>query len=196
MTERDVVPAGVTDLVGEDRRGSVRPLPRLVEEAVAHDDAPAMLVTVGHVGERVKARPVVLHGAAPHQSVEIGQLDDLSVVLANHVHVARAGTEIVSIVDRARGQGVVVAGQDDDGLMEPAELEAHEGDELVGHAVVIEQVAGDQDQIDSIGQGAIDDAPEREAHSLVVGRLLPGIAVAVAAEMNVGGVQDAEGASG
>src|SRR5712691_435938 len=58
VTERDVVPAGVTDLVGEDRRRPVGPLPRLVKEAVTHGEAPAPAVAPGDVGERLELQLV------------------------------------------------------------------------------------------------------------------------------------------
>ena len=90
----------------------------------------------------------------------------------------------------------MVAGQDDDGLAEPAELGLHERHRLVGHAIVIEEVAGDQEEVDAIRQDPIDDAPERVPVALVVRRALLGIAVSVAAEMHVGRVKHAQGASG
>ena len=87
----------------------------------------------------------------------------------------------------------MVPGQDDDGLAEPAELGLHERHRLVGHAIVIEEIAGDQEEIDAIRQDPIDDAPERVPVALVVRRPLLGIAVSVAAEMHVGGVKHAQG---
>jgi hypothetical protein len=59
---------------------------------------------------------------------------------------------------------------------------------------VIEEVAGNQHQIDLVGQRAIDDAPEDAPAALVVGRLL-GRAAAVAVQVHIGGVKDAEGSS-
>ena len=118
----------------------------------------------------------------------------VSVQLADHVDVARSGREVVPIVDRARAQRVVVPGQDDDRLAKPLELGPHEGNGLVGHAVVIEEVAGDQQQIDRIGQRAIDDALEDAPAALAVHHLLMGVSVAVAVEVDVGGVQHSQGA--
>jgi len=56
---------------------------------------------------------------------------------------------------------------------------------------VIEEVAGDQEEIDAIRQDPIDDAPERVAVALVMRRPLLGVAIAVAAEMHVGRVKHA-----
>ena len=89
----------------------------------------------------------------------------------------------------------MVTGQDDDRPVEPPELGVNERDGLVGHAVVIEEVAGDQHQIDVVRQGSIDHAREGVAIAPVMRRLLLGIAVSVAAEMHVGGVKNAQGAS-
>src|SRR5262249_56717595 len=94
-----------------------------------------------------------------------------------------------------RVQRVVIAGHDDDGLAKPTDLAADELDQLVGHAVVIEQIAGDQHQVDGVRQRAIDDGAESAASAGLVRRLLSSISIAVAAEMHVCGVEDAERSS-
>ena len=193
VTEGDVVPAGVANLVGEDRRRALRPLALLVEEAVPHGQAPAPVVAPRDVGEGPERGLVLFHGAAPHDRIELGKLDRLAVELADHVDVARPGREVVPVVDGVRPQRVVVAGQDDHRLAQPIELGPHERDGLVGHAVVIEEVAGDQQQIDLVGQGAVDDALEDAPAALEVRGLLLRPSVAVAVEMDVGGVKHASG---
>jgi len=90
----------------------------------------------------------------------------------------------------------VVPGQDDDRLTEPRELGSHEVDGLVGHAIVVEQVAGDQHQIDVVVQRAIDDALEDTPAPRLMGGLLARVSVAVALEVDVGGVQHSQGAPG
>jgi len=90
----------------------------------------------------------------------------------------------------------MVPGQDDDGLAEPVELGLHERHRLVGHAIVIEEVAGDQEEVDAIRQDPIDDAPERVPVALVMCGPLLGIATPVAAEMHVSRVKEAQGSSG
>src|SRR5881296_183151 len=69
VAEREVVPARVANLVGEDRRRAMRPLPRLVEEAVGHRQVPASVVAPGNVRERLEPRLVLLHRAAPDDGV-------------------------------------------------------------------------------------------------------------------------------
>jgi hypothetical protein len=101
----------------------------------------------------------------------------------------------VTVVDRLRVERVVVAGQDDDRLSEPPELTANEGDRVVGHPVVIEQVAGDQQQVHLVLQRPIDDARPHASAVCVMRGLLGGASVAITVEMNVGRVQHAEGAS-
>src|SRR4030095_13720665 len=77
---------------------------------------------------------------------------------------------------------------------QPIELASNERDGLVGGAVVIEEVAGEQHQIDLVGQGSIDDAPEELPAALVVRRLL-GRTAAVAVEGDGGGGKDGGGGS-
>ncbi len=89
----------------------------------------------------------------------------------------------------------MVPGQDDDRLAQSLELGPHEGDGLVGHAVVIEEVARDQQQVDLIGQRPIDDALEDAPAAHVMRGSLSGIAAAVAVEMDVGGVKHSQGPS-
>ena len=79
MTEGEVVPAGVADLVGEDRPGPFRPLPFLVEEAVSQGEAPSPSVHFRDVVERTERGRVLLHRAAPHEDVEFRDVDGLAV---------------------------------------------------------------------------------------------------------------------
>jgi hypothetical protein len=89
----------------------------------------------------------------------------------------------------------VVAGQDHDGLAKAIELGAHEPDRRVVDPVVVEEVTGDRQEIDALGQRAIDDAAEDAPLPVAMRGLLIGAAVRVAAEMDVGGVKNAERAS-
>src|SRR4030095_1291068 len=61
VTERNVVPAGVANLVGENRRGPIRPLAVRIEEPVNHRPAPALSLATWNIGERLEARLVLLH---------------------------------------------------------------------------------------------------------------------------------------
>jgi hypothetical protein len=89
----------------------------------------------------------------------------------------------------------VVARQDDDGPAESRELGPHEVDGIVGHPVVVEEIAGDQQEIDLVDQRAIDDPLEYAPAALLMRGLLSGVSVAVALEVDIGGVQHAYGAS-
>jgi hypothetical protein len=89
----------------------------------------------------------------------------------------------------------VVSGKDHDRLAQPVELSPDERDGLVRSPVVIEEVAGDQHQVDLVRQRAIDDTPEELPAALVVLGLPTGTA-AVAVQVHVGSVQNAEGSSG
>ena len=160
-----------------------------------HGKTPAPVVARGNVRERAERGFVLFHGAAPHDRVELGKLDGLSLQPSDHVDMLRAGGEVVTVVDGVRAQAVVVPGQDHDRLVEAIQLRLNERDGLVGHAVVIEEIARDQQQIDPIRQRAIDDAPEDVPATLGVRGLLFWITVAIAGKMDVGGVKHSQGAS-
>ena len=166
-----------------------------VEKAVRHGETPAAIVAPRNVGERLERGLVLFHRTPPHDHVELREIDGLAVQPADHVDMARAGREVVSIVDGVRAQRVVVPGNDDDRLAKAIELGPNEGDGFVRHAVVIEEVAGDQQQIDPVGQGAIDDAPEDAPAVLAMRGFMLRMSTAVAVEMHVGGVKHSQGSS-
>src|SRR3989442_3890693 len=93
VAEGDVVPAGVANLVGEYRRRPLRPLPRLVEKAVRHGEAPASVVTPRDTGERPEPGLGLFHGPAPPDHIALREVDGLSVQPADHVDVARSGRD-------------------------------------------------------------------------------------------------------
>src|SRR5262249_21300937 len=70
-----------------------------------------------------------------------------------------------------------------------------EGDQLVGHAVVVEQITRHQQQVHPILQREVDEPPEHTAAALVVRRLPRVVAGAVTSQVNVGGVEDAKRSS-
>jgi hypothetical protein len=89
----------------------------------------------------------------------------------------------------------VVARQDHHRLAKTVELGAHEPDRFVIDPVVIEEVAGDRQEIDALGQRAIDDGAEDAPLAVAMRGLLIGTPVRVAAEMDVGRVKNAKRAS-
>ena len=131
--------------------------------------------------------------AGHHDHLELGKLDDLPAELANHMNVGCPRGEVGPVVDGIRLQGVVVARQDDYWLTEPIELPPHKGDHVVGHAIVVEKVTRDQEQIDLVRLGSVDDALEETPALLLVRGLLVGIAVTIAAQMHVGCVKNSQG---
>src|SRR6266568_8268764 len=66
VPQGDIIPPGVTNFVGEDRRGTVRLLAGLVEKTVRHGDVPALIVSGRDVRQRMKARCMFLHGPSPY----------------------------------------------------------------------------------------------------------------------------------
>src|SRR6185436_7350699 len=72
------------------------------------------------------------------------------------------------------------------------ELLPHEGHRGVGHAVVVEEIAGDEHQIDRVRQRPIDDALQDTTAALAMGGLLLGVTTDVTVEMHVSRVEHPE----
>ena len=101
--------------------------------------------------------------------------------------------EVVGAVDR-RAVVDVVGARDDDGpdarLDEALELGGDALDRAPRLDVGVEEVAGDQEEVDLLGEGQVDGRAERGELALALGgRLVPEVVVA-RAEMDVGGVDD------
>src|SRR5215471_944327 len=104
VAEGHVVPARVANLVGEDRRRPLGAPPLLVEETVRQGEAPSAAIPARNVGERAVRGRVLLHRTPPDDRVELGQIDELAIGLANYVDVLRSAADVVPIVDGARAQ--------------------------------------------------------------------------------------------
>ena len=105
---------------------------------------------------------------------------------------ASAG-EVVRAVDRGAVVDVVGA-RDDDGpdprLDEALELRRHALHRSPRLDVGVEQVAGDQDEVDLLGEGEVDRRHERGELALALGGGLLTEVVVARAEVDVGGVDD------
>src|SRR2546428_11630633 len=77
VPQSDIIPPGVTNFVGEDRRGTVRLLAGLVEKNVRPGGVPALIVSSRGVRPRVKTRRMFFPGPAPHPQGQDGGLDHL-----------------------------------------------------------------------------------------------------------------------
>ena len=80
--------------------------------------------------------------------------------LGDDAHVVARSVEVVAVVNAVGVQAVVVARQNDGGAVQAPQLALREGDDLVGNTIVIEEVAGDEDDVDLRIEGAVNDGLE------------------------------------
>src|SRR5215471_14966316 len=64
MPQGDIIPAGVTNLVGEDGRGTVRRLAGLIEKTVRQRYVPALIMSGRKVRQWMKTRSVFFHDSS------------------------------------------------------------------------------------------------------------------------------------
>ena len=124
-----------------------------------------------------------------------GWSGSMTVIRSSSGRAAGQRGEVVGAVDRCPVEAVVGARDDDrpdPGLGQALELGGDALDRAARLDVRIEQVAGDQEEVDLLGQGEVDGRLEgRELALALGGRLLSEIVVS-RTEMDVRGVDDPE----
>lgn len=155
-----VVPAGRTNLRSKNRRRTFGLLEVFVEESMRHGHVPASVVSRRDVGQGMKSGFVGIHTPPPDNQVEFRKRNGLAVQLRNDAHVVARSTEIVALVNAVGMQAVMIARQNDGGAVQATQLVLRKGDGVVGNAVMIEEVAGDEDDVDSRIEGVVDDGLE------------------------------------
>ena len=101
--------------------------------------------------------------------------------------------EVVGAIDRRAVVDVVRAGDDDRpdlGVGQALELGGDALDRAARLDVAVEQVAGDEEQVDLLGEGEVDGRHEGRELALALGRGLLTEVVVARAEMDVRGVDD------
>ena len=98
-----------------------------------------------YAGQRVVLGCVLGHGLAPHSRPDLVEGHTVAVVGHQAVHVVAGHVEVEAVPHRAFVVHVVVARQHDHRAVQLRELVVHEVDVGVVDAVVVEQVAGDQE---------------------------------------------------
>ncbi len=201
VTEGQVVEAGRGDLIGRDDDLVAVRLARDRDGAVDHPDVPRRRGAGGlgvEVAERAVRGSLGREDRAVDDRVAGGQVDarGLGREDRHEVVVRRAagqGLEVVRPVDRRAVVAVVGAGDDDGPDLGPGqalELGRHALDRPTRLDVAVEQVAGDQEQVDLLGEGEVDGGHEcRELPFALRARLITEVVVA-RAEMDVRGVDD------
>ena len=89
--------------------------------------------------------------------------------------------------------GVVVTGEEDGLAGEAVDLLGREGDDIGADAGVIEEVAGDEEDIGGGPAGEVDDGFEAGFEAAAAGLIAPAGAGRVGAEVHVGGVHEPQG---
>ncbi len=211
MAEGEIVEPGRGDLLGRDHDLVAVGLARDRDGAVDHPDVPGHGCVGGprggNVGGNVLERAVRgalgREDAAVDGRLERGELDRRMVRIEDRDHLlgrgrgcaAGHGGEVVCPIDRGAVVDVVGA-RDDDGpdprFDQAGELRRDALHRAARLDVRVEQVAGDQEQVDLLGQGEIDRGLERRELTFALGgRLLTEIVVP-RAEMDVRGMDDPE----
>ncbi len=201
VPEGEIVEMAGRDLVDrEDDLVAVR-LARDRQRAMDHPDAPlAGGLRLGGVEPSERTGRGTLGGEDPAMDDRVDriQVDGRLVRREDRQEVVRLGAageglEVVRAVDR-RAVVDVVGARDDDGpdarLDQASQLG---GDALHGTArlhVGVEQVAGDQDQVDALRDGEVHRGGERRELTLALGSRLLSEVIVTGAEMDVGGVDD------
>ena len=125
-----------------------------------HGHVPASIVPRGNVGQRMKAGFVRFHSPPPDHQIEFGKGNDLTVQLGDDANVVARGAEVVAMVNAVGMQAIMITRQNDGGAVQTPQLALRKGDGVVDNAVVIEEVAGDEDDVDLHIEGAVDDGLE------------------------------------
>ena len=154
----------------------------IVKKAMSHSHVPTLALPRGDVCERVESWLVFLHGAAPHDELEIWELDHLTIEGRDDLHVGTRLRKIVPVVDRVGVEAVVIAGQDHNGQRRVCQHAGGAIYELERHTVMVEDVTGQQEDA---GSGLL-----RGADHLTKGVQV--IAAVIEAEVQIGTVNQDE----
>lgn len=165
----------------------------IVEKAMRHGHVPTFALPRGDVCERVESWLVFLHSAAPHDELEIWELDHLTIEGRDDLHVGTRLRKIVPVVDRVSVEAVVIAGEDDCRALQAAELFLGEGDGFVRYTVMIKEITGDEQQVNSfcncLRHNGLKAAIEQGAMCLA----LLGFTITITVKMHVGSMQQFQG---
>ena len=201
VTEGQVIEAGRGHLVGREDDVVALGLARDGDRAVDHAEPPGRRRIAGLAGE-VAQRAVWRALRGEHRAVDDhvagGQVDAplLRRQDRDEVVVGRAageGLEVVGAIDRRAVIGVVRARDDDRadlGFGQSPELRRDALDRSLRLDVAVEQVTGDQEQVDLLGKREVDGGGECRELALTLGARLLAEVVVAGTEMDVGGMDD------
>ena len=122
----------------------------------------------GDSGQRLVGAVVIEHAATPHRRVQLGEFHLHALDFVEQRDVMPGVAEIHALQHGALLPAIVVAGNDDRGTGHARELLVDEIDHVALDAVVVEEVAGDEEQIGPGVEDGIDHAGERIAHVLAI----------------------------
>jgi len=175
VAEGDVVAVRIGELAIGDGGGAAFQVLIIGGEAVGHGDEPAVAVSGREAAEGSEVGGMVGDGLAPYVEAEVREMDGLALGVAEDGGVGRKG-------DRggpgSGEEGVMIAGEEDDGPVEGAKGLEGVGDFVGGGAGGVEEVAGDEEGVGAGVADGLEDGVEAAA----------GLLGAFAADVNVGRV--------
>ena len=194
VAEGDVFPLGALgEVVRRDAQGALQLGVLGDGVAVGNGDVPGALLTPGRGLCEGPLQHIDGDGASPHGQVEVGKVEEFAVGVADEAEAGREPFEVVALVGAVAPDGVVVAGQEDGPAGEAVDLVGGEGDDLRPDAGVIEEVAGDEEEVGLRSAGEVDDGLEAGFEAATTGLLASAWTGRVGAQVDVGGVYKPEG---
>ena len=179
VTEGDVLPL---DALGEVRRGDAQRALQLRVlgdgVAVADGDVPGAVLAPGRGRGEGPLDYVDGNGSAPDGEVEVGEVEELAFRVAEEAETGGEAFEVVAFEGAVPADGVVVTGEEDGLAGEAVDLLGREGDDIGADAGVVEEVAGDEEDIGGGPAGKVDDGFEAGFEAAAAGLVAPaGLAV-------------------
>lgn len=186
MAERDVVPRDGVEVLRSHRRGMVPRPVRLHRDAMSGHDTPAAHRLGRYPGQRLEPSLVFDHGSPPDHNVRIRYSNDGPLRVPEQRELRALCCEIEPAMHGIVVQRIVIAHEQDHRRVGTVELRRRPLEEVIGNSPVVEQVTGNQNDVDGLGDGEVD---ERRQCCF----LGPGPARTGEAHVNISGVEHQRG---
>jgi hypothetical protein len=188
MPEGQVIPARGANLAGIDGGGAIRGHVILHKESMAEGDVPRLALSRRQSGQRTIGRFVLDHAAAPQDEVVFGQVMPFAAGMSHEQQIGASPRQVDLAIDGLRVQAIMVPGDHDHRAAGTPNLLDGEIDHIARRSIRVEEVSGDEQQVNIFPDGDIDDRAEGlMGHGTVMVRVLGG-PIVIDIEMDVGGV--------
>ena len=191
MSQRHVVEIQPSGVLLEDVEQATEQRARVDVVPVGHTDVPWRVVAGRGPRQGREVRVLLRVAATPDLDAERLQQHGLARWIARDDEVLRERCKVHAVVDRAGPDVVVVPRYEHRGRLEPRDLVGGEAHGLFLHVRAIEEIAGDDHEIDVLSEPKVDHAPKHLAHLRAPSDVVLRIARLVRAEVHVRGVQEA-----